>query len=112
MVKAATFLAWWRRITEINQRLPLVMTDEEWRSRGQVSRTLLADLQEVGEVAGAVLSYAHKRPDGSMEFGKMLNPAFDWQHGEVDLQGALWSGEFERASGLIKRLVKVTGIPE
>ena len=96
----------------LEQALPEDMTDEQWHTRGQPIRVLLSDLMEVGLVAGAVLPYAQEQGDGRIEFGRMQNPDFDWQHGEIDMQGTRWGGEFDRAKGLIARLVKMTGITE
>jgi hypothetical protein len=90
------------------------MSEFEWLSRGQKIRSLLADVGDVGIAAGALTPHARHNPDGSVEVGDRPNPAFDWEHGEIDIQASEYDGNdgIDRATGLVTRLVKVTGIPE
>lgn len=114
LVPARRFLAWWQRLIELDEHLPEYMSKVEWLARGQKIRSLLADLGDVGRAAGALTPYAHHNPDGSVEVGDRLNPDFDWEHGEIDLQASEYDGNdgIDRATGLVTRLVKVTGVPE
>ena len=114
LVPAHQFLTWWQRLSELDQQLPECMSKFEWLSRGQKIRTLLIDVGEVGIAAGALTPYARHNPDGSVEVGDRPNPDFDWELGEIDLQANESHGNdrSDRATDLVARLVKVTGIPE
>jgi hypothetical protein len=114
LVPARRFLAWWQRLSELDAHLPESMSKVEWLARGQQIRSLLADVGAVGRAAGALTPYAHHNPNGSVEVGDRPNPDFDWEHGEIDLQASEYSGNdgIDRATGLVARLVTVTGIPE
>lgn len=46
-----------------------------------------ADLKEVGEVDGAVLPAAEDHADSRVTISTRQNLAFDWQHGEIDMEG-------------------------
>lgn len=112
LVKASTFLAWWRRMIALERALPQDMTHKVWRTRGQPIRLLLSDLVEVAQVAGAVLPQLQVQSDGSVASVETLNPGFDWQGGTIDMQGRFGPREHDLATDLIARLVRMTGIPE
>lgn len=114
LVPGRRFLAWWQRLIELDEQLPEFMSEFEWLSRGQKIRSLLAAVGEVGIASGALTPYARHNSGGSVAVGDEPNPDFDWEHGEVDHQANESHGNdsSDRATGLVARLVKVTGIPE
>jgi transcriptional regulator with XRE-family HTH domain len=114
-VPAATFIAWWRRLIELESELPEDMSQEVWLTRGQPIRIALGDLSRIGQLAGILkLGVEDGDNPGSIAFVKYVDPKFDVINGQVDLQQNEyhWNDGVDRATTMVATLERLTGIRE
>jgi hypothetical protein len=112
MVKAYVFLAWWKKLIELDKHFTELLTDEEWRRPGSEVRTLIIALDDVGRAAGATSIFVMDTPGESIQMGTTLNPDFDWINGEIHFGSTPhdWPGQELRGEDLITRVERVTRI--
>jgi hypothetical protein len=111
--RPVAFLAWWKKLTQLDKEYTRILPKHEWYVRGQEVRHLQSVLRHVGRAAGAARLYVDVHEDGSVEFGTELLPSFDWLSGQIDFSA--WDDEWVtadpvRGERLIKRIIEVTGI--
>jgi hypothetical protein len=89
-VKAWVFRSWWLRLLELRNA---EASDE--------AHQLLLVLDEIGRQVDATRPYAEAPAAGRTELGSLLDPSFDWSHGEITM-----------SREVITRVVELTGISE
>jgi hypothetical protein len=111
--RPVAFLAWWKKLDQLDKEYTRFLPKHEWYLRGQEVRHLHSVLRHVGRAAGVAHLYVDVHEDESVEFGTKLLLSFDWLGSQIDFSD--WDHEWVtadpvRGERLIKRIIEVTGI--
>src|SRR5215212_4376883 len=111
--RPVAFLAWWKKLAELDEEYTRTLSEPEWSGIGRDIRHLQSAMDHVGRAAGATREYIDAREAGSVEFGTTFLPSFDWLGGQIDFSVSddEWiPANPERGAQLIARIIEVTGI--